>query len=159
MKILPEERDLNNFPQLFNHWKNRQEEVSEGYFNVTYQPTRAEKNGHMFLFSTDLLYNHHYGIDEVYATAIEKLGKSPEYFMNPSDAASLGIEEGEPVTLSASGVETTVKPIFREEVKEGHVVLRGHYHDAGFQRICPFKLDEISKAPLTGVVRVKLQKP
>lgn len=153
------ESNKGNTSDLVSAWREESEEAFSGFFDVNYQPPRVEGNSHLFLIPADFLYNHHYGTTEVFASAIEKLGKEPEYLMNPKDAARMGIEEGTSVTISTSGDELSITPVLTDEVKEGHLVLKGHYHDTGIQRLFSFELDEISKTPLTGVVRVKLQKP
>ncbi len=148
----------NDSAALIEAFNERQETPVQGFFPVAYQPTRMEENSHLFLIPTDTLYNHHYGIDEPHAGAIRKLNKSPEYLMNPNDASRLGIEEGASVTLSANGAELTVTPVFSEDVKEGHLILIGHYHDTGVQRLFQFSLDKESKTPVMGLIRVNLKK-
>ncbi len=134
-------------------------ESSLGFFDVAYQAVRAEENGHLFLLCPDHLYNHHYGIERVYATAIDKLDKTPEYLMNPKDAARFGIEEGMEAVLSTEKGKITVRPTLSEDVKEGHMVVKSHYRPTGIKRLFPFELDEEVKTPMSGFVRVKLQKP
>ena len=131
----------------------------EGFFEVSYQAMRMEENGHLFLIPADIHYNHHYGTDEVFATAIEKLDKEPEYLMNPKDAARMGVEEGDQVTLETDTGSLSITPILSGDVKEGHMVVKSHYRKTGIQALFPYELDKETKTPVTGFVRVKLQKP
>ncbi len=128
------------------------------FFQVSYQATRMEENGHLFLVPVDLHYNHHYGTGEVYASAVEKLGKEPEYLINPKDAARLGVEEGSTVTIKTEKGELSISPTLSEEAKEGHLVVKGHYRETGILSLFPFEMDGKTKTPFTGHVLVKLQK-
>ena len=131
----------------------------KGFFTVSYQATRMEENGHLFLIPADLHYNHHYGTSDIYAMAIEKLDKEPEYLMSPKDAVRMGVEEGTEVLIQADRGELSIIPYLTDEVKEGHLVVKGHYHKTGIQALFPFVMDNETKTPVTGFVRVKLQKP
>ena len=128
------------------------------FFQISYQATRMEENGHLFLVPTDLHYNHHYGTDEVHASAIDKLGKDPEYLINPKDAARLGVEDGSTVTIKTERGELSISPTLSDEAKEGHLVVRSHYHDTGILALFPFEMDDETKTPFTGNILVKLQK-
>ncbi len=146
-------------PGWMESFESRAMTPRKGFFDVTYQPPRMEENSHLFLIPVDFLYNHHYGASDPLATAIQKLNKKPEFLMNPNDAARLGIEEGTSVNLAANDEVLSVAPVLSEAVKEGHLLVRGHYHDTGIQKLFPFGLDSESKTPVTGIVRVTLQKP
>ncbi len=130
-----------------------------GFSQVTYEAPRMEENGHLFLVPVDLHYNHHYGTDDIFATAIDKLGKEPKFLMNPKDAARLGVEEGSEVAIKTERGEVSVSPVLTEAVKEGHLVYKGHYRWSGLQSLFAFDMDEETKTPVTGFLRVKLQKP
>jgi len=134
-------------------------EAGKEFFDVTYQAVRMEENSHLFLIPLDFLYNHHYGTSEAFASAIEKLDKGPEFLVNPRDAARMGLEEGVAITMTTDRGELSFTPVVAYDVKEGHLVLKGHYRSTGVQRLFPFEVDRESKTPVTGFVRVKLQKP
>ncbi len=144
--------------EIYEQWQRRTGDPLKGFFEVAYQPARVEENSHLFLMPSEFLTNHHYGADGQYVKAIGMLGKIPEFFMNPEDATRMGVGEGDPVVLSTPDGSFSVTPILSGEVKEGHIVVRSHYRDSGIRRLFPFVLDKDTGTPVTGVVRVKLQK-
>ena len=133
--------------------------LKQEFFDVKYEAVRAEANGHLFLIPSGLHFNHHYGGPDVHAMAIEKLGKQPEYLMNPKDAVRMGVEEGQEVIVKTSKGALKITPVFSDGVKEGHLIVKCHYRATGLQDLYPFELDEESKTPIMGFVRVKMEKP
>lgn len=78
--------------------------------------------------------------------------------MNPADADSLGVEEGEKVKVSSRRGEIEIKTKVTDRVPEGTVFIPFHFAEAAANRLTNSVLDPIAKIPELKVAAVDVEK-
>ncbi|MBS3791447.1 MAG: formate dehydrogenase subunit alpha [Candidatus Bipolaricaulota bacterium] len=123
------------------------------------EPAETPDEDYPMTLTTGRMYYHFHtrsmtgrskGLDELVPKAYVE--------MNPADASSLEVEEGEKVKVSSRRGEIEIKTKVTDRVPEGTVFIPFHFAEAAANRLTNPELDPIAKIPELKVAAVDVEK-
>ncbi len=133
----------------------------KGLFSSVEYKDPAEKPDKDFplWFTTGRIYVH-YHTGTMTRISRSLVNEFNEAFVeiNPSDAAKLGIEDGDLVRISSRRGFTEAKALITKDIKEGTLFMPFHFEEAAANRLTNRAYDEIAKIPELKVCAVRIEK-
>jgi len=123
------------------------------------EPAETPDEDYPMILTTGRMYYHFHtrsmtgrsrGLDELVPEAYIEV--------NPADAGSLAVEEGEKVKVSSRRGEIEIKTRITDRVPEGTVFIPFHFAEAAANRLTNSVLDPIAKIPELKVAAVDVEK-
>lgn len=132
----------------------------KGRFHVVHfrPPAEEPDEEYPFLFTTGRLLYHYHAVISRKSRGLEEICPEPEAEINPADALSLGIEDGETVELISRRGRVKVKARVTERVSKGTIFMSFHFWEAAANLLTIAALDPVSKIPEYKACAVKVKK-
>lgn len=122
-------------------------------------PDELPDNDYPLVLSTGrVLYQYHTGTMTRRSEVLEQSAPSPYVEMNPADARSLDLEEGDVVLASSRRGQITLPVRITERVYQGMVFMPFHYKEAAANLLTNDALDPVCKIPEAKVCAIKIEK-
>ncbi len=133
----------------------------KGFFTpVEHQePAETPNKAYPFTLTTGrILYHYHTRSMTGRAEGLNQLAPECEVEINPADARSLRIKDGQMVKVASRRGAVTAKAWVTDRVAKGVVFMPFHFAEAAANRLTIGALDPVAKIPEFKVCTVKLQK-
>jgi formate dehydrogenase alpha subunit len=111
-----------------------------------------------FLTTGRMLYHYHTGSMSRRSKGLDALHKEGYVEINPKDATSLGINDGDLVSVSSRRGNITIKARITDRVSEKMVFIPFHFAESAANFLTISALDPLAKIPEFKVCAVKIQK-
>lgn len=119
---------------------------------------RPDDDYPLVLSTGRVLYQYHTGTMTRRSEVLEQSAPSPYVEMNPADAQSLGLEDGETVHASSRRGQITLPVRITERVHQGMVFMPFHYKEAAANLLTNDALDPVCKIPEAKVCAIRIEK-
>jgi predicted molibdopterin-dependent oxidoreductase YjgC len=132
-----------------------------GHFSpVDWQPPAEEPDAeYPFIFTTGrVLYHYHTGSMTRRSEGLEAIYPEGVVELNSSDAAELGIADGEMIRVSSRRGEITAKAEVSDKIDPGVVFMAWHFAEAAANKLTIGALDPIGKIPELKVCAVRVER-
>ncbi len=130
------------------------------FFAIDFQPSaETPDDEYPFILSTGRVKQHYHtgtmtrkgrGLTQLYPELLAEV--------NPADAARLGVQDGDYVTISSRRGSIKVKVWLTDRPGEGVVFVPFHFHEAAVNLLTNTALDPVAKIPELKVCAVKMEK-
>jgi formate dehydrogenase alpha subunit len=130
------------------------------FYAIDYKPPAENPDQeYQYILTTGrLLFHWHTGTMTRRSKTLSDQLNEAYVEVNPTDAALLGIKDGEQVKVSSRRGEITLKARFTGRIKRGTVFIPFHFAEAAANRLTNNALDPKAKIPEYKVCAVKIQK-
>ena len=112
----------------------------------------------LYLSTGRVLAQYHTGTMTRRSRILEDVDNGPYVEINPQDAVSLGIKNGDNVRAVSRRGNITIPAMLTERVNSGMVFIPFHYHEAAANLLTNDALDPVCKIPEAKVCAVRLEK-
>lgn len=126
---------------------------------VHYSPPAEEPDAeYPFLLTTGRNLYHYHAVLTRRSPGLEAMSPEPEAEVNPADAASLGLEDGEEVELVSRRGRVRAKARVVDRVPKGMVFMSLHFREAAVNLLIGSALDPVAAIPEYKACAVRIEK-
>jgi formate dehydrogenase alpha subunit len=153
--------DENHTGTVYLHANGFSTSNGKGVFKpLTYKPPMElpDEDYPLILTTERSLYHFHTGTMTRKVEGLNTLRKNELVEINPKDAASLGIEDGDMVKVISRRGEVTAEAKLTNVSPEGVVSMTFHFSESPTNQLTNNALDPVSKIPETKVCAIRIEK-